>query len=47
VRIIPVGALVHVYHGERLLRVLALNPDTCYHGYDARKEVPPPRSIVR
>lgn len=32
VRVIPVGSLVHVYYGEELVRVLAIDPDRDYQG---------------
>jgi hypothetical protein len=30
VRVIPVGGLVHVYYGEELVRVLAIDPSVDY-----------------
>jgi len=38
VRIIAAGGLAHVYHGEELLRVLTLDPDS-YYQPNPRKEV--------
>ncbi len=38
VRIIATGGLVHIYHGEELLRVLTLDPDS-YYQPNPRKEV--------
>ena len=30
VRVIPIGELIHVYYGERLIRTLTLDPDRYY-----------------
>lgn len=35
-RVIPVGSLVHIYYGEELVRVVAIDPDVGYQGL--RKE---------
>ena len=44
-RIVPVGELVHIYHGDELARVLALDPDSYYQPLRRRKEVAASRAV--
>jgi hypothetical protein len=38
VRIVPAGALIHVFHGRTLLRSLAFDPDKRYQRQQARRK---------
>ena len=45
VRVIEIESLVHIYHGDTVIRVLAINPDT-YYQPKPRKEPPTQRRTV-
>jgi hypothetical protein len=41
-----VGRLIHVYWGERLIRLLALDPNVFYIGIKPRRELPVPTPVT-
>ena len=46
VQVVPVGQLIHVYWGEELIRVLAIDPSTYYVGLSRKKGVAVKRSVT-
>jgi len=46
VRVVPVGRLIHVYWGERLIRLLAPDPNVYYIGIKPRKELPATTAVT-
>ena len=45
VRVVEVERLVHIYHGDTVIRVLTINPDR-YYQPQTRKGAPPPNEEV-
>ena len=41
-RVIPVGPLIHIYYGEQLVRVLALDPAVTYQALGKEVRLPEP-----
>jgi len=46
VRVVPLGRLIHVYWGERLIRLLAPDPNIYYIGVKPRKELPATTAVT-